>query len=161
VIYRPLTNGGAGINTVSYQNVTAGVSVNLATKTAQNTGGAGSDTLSNFQNLVGSDFNDTLSGTTGSNTIAGGVGNDTITGGGGADTFQFGLNFGHDTIKDFTPSQHDVIQFNQALFTNFAAMMQNTKQVGTNTVITDAAGDTLSLTNVTASTLQSTNFKFV
>ena len=101
-------------------------------------------------------------GTTGNDTVASTAGNDTMWGRTGADTFTFGLNFGHDTIKDFTPSQGDVIQFNQALFTNFAAMMQNnTKQVGTNTVITDTAGDTLTLTNVTPSTLQSKNFTFV
>jgi len=152
-------NGGGGSNTVSYEHATAGVTVNLGTTKAQNTGGAGADTVSNFLNLIGSAFNDTLTGTTGANTIDGGGGNDTIAGGSGADTFKFGPNFGHDTIKDFTPAQGDVIQFNQALFTNFSAMMQNnTKQVGTNTVITDTAGDTLSLTNVTASTLQSKNF---
>jgi Ca2+-binding RTX toxin-like protein len=154
-------NGGGGSNTVSYEHATAGVTVNLGTTKAQNTGGAGADTVSNFLNLIGSAFNDTLTGTTGANTIDGGGGNDTIAGGSGADTFKFGPNFGHDTIKDFTPAQGDVIQFNQALFTNFSAMMQNnTKQVGTNTVITDTAGDTLSLTNVTASTLQSKNFAF-
>jgi hypothetical protein len=100
-------------------------------------------------------------GTTGNDTLASTSGNDTMWGRTGADTFAFGLNFGHDTIKDFTPSQHDIIQFNQALFTNFAAMMKHTQQVGANTVITDTAGDTLTLTNVTASTLQSNNFKFV
>ncbi len=38
-------SGGAGIDTASYANATAGVTVNLATTTAQTTGGAGSDVI--------------------------------------------------------------------------------------------------------------------
>jgi Bacterial Ig-like domain/Bacterial Ig domain/RTX calcium-binding nonapeptide repeat (4 copies) len=101
-------------------------------------------------------------GTTGNDTLASTAGNDTMYGRAGADTFTFGSTFGHDTIKDFTPSQGDVIQFNQALFANFAAMMLHTTQVGSNTVITGtAAADTVTLANVTATSLQQTNFKFV
>ncbi|MBI4030757.1 MAG: hypothetical protein HY370_03710, partial [Proteobacteria bacterium] len=78
--------GGGGTDTVSYLSATAGVTVNLATLTAQNTGGAGTDTVSGFENLTGSDFDDTLTGDTGSNTIQGGVGSDTVNGGDGDDT---------------------------------------------------------------------------
>jgi Ca2+-binding RTX toxin-like protein len=39
----------------------------------------------NFNNLVGSAFNDTLTGSAGANTINGGAGDDTIRGAGGAD----------------------------------------------------------------------------
>ncbi len=55
--------GGAGIDTVSYEHALAGVTVSLAVTTAQNTIGAGTDTLSGFENLIGSAFNDTLTGT--------------------------------------------------------------------------------------------------
>ena len=48
-------------------------------------GGAGSDTVSNFENLTGSSFNDTLAGTAGANVIEGGAGNDVVTGGAGDD----------------------------------------------------------------------------
>ncbi|MBM3519490.1 MAG: hypothetical protein FJX63_01750, partial [Alphaproteobacteria bacterium] len=44
-----------------------------------------SDTLSNFENLTGSDLNDRLTGSSGINIINGGKGDDIITGGGGAD----------------------------------------------------------------------------
>ena len=54
--------GGAGIDTVSYQHALAGVTVSLALTTAQNTLGAGTDTLSGFEHLIGSAFNDTLIG---------------------------------------------------------------------------------------------------
>ena len=91
--------GGAGNDTVSYAHATSGpgglgVTVNLAVTTAQNTVTAGTDTLSGFENLTGSQFNDTLTGTTGNNVITGLGGNDTLTGGGGNDTFVFGPNFG-------------------------------------------------------------------
>ena len=44
-------------------------------------GGANNDILANIENLIGSDFNDTLSGDNNSNIIEGGNGNDTIIGG--------------------------------------------------------------------------------
>ena len=58
-------NGGAGTDTVSYEHAGAAVAVSLATTAAQNTGGAGTDTLSGFENLMGSAFDDTLTGSTG------------------------------------------------------------------------------------------------
>ena len=43
--------GGAGADTVSYAHAAAGVTVSLAMTKAQNTMGAGSDTLSGFENI--------------------------------------------------------------------------------------------------------------
>jgi serralysin len=83
-------NGGAGLDTASYADATAAVRVNLATTAAQATGGAGTDLLSLIENLTGSAFGDTLTGTTAANFIYGGAGNDTITGGAGADNLQGG-----------------------------------------------------------------------
>lgn len=82
-------NGASGTDTLTYASATAGVTVNLATTTAQNTGGAGTDTISNFENLTGSGFNDTLTGTSSSNVIEGGAGNDTMNGGSGTDTLTY------------------------------------------------------------------------
>ncbi|OYW53152.1 MAG: hypothetical protein B7Y80_17460 [Hyphomicrobium sp. 32-62-53] len=78
------THGPAG-DTASYATATAAVTVTLATTASQNTVGAGSDRLSNFENLTGSAFNDRLTGSTGNNIIEGGLGNDLITGGRGVD----------------------------------------------------------------------------
>ena len=64
--------GGSGIDTASYAGAAAGVTVALGTTTAQNTVGDGTDTLSSIENLIGSSFADTLSGTAGDNTISGG-----------------------------------------------------------------------------------------
>ncbi|GAB6141378.1 hypothetical protein JCM14076_21070 [Methylosoma difficile] len=84
------------IDTLSYQyGATAGVTVSLTTTTAQATGGSGSDTISNFENLTGSGYSDNLTGTSGNNTIMGGAGNDTITGLGGTDKLDGGA--GNDT----------------------------------------------------------------
>ncbi len=81
-----IMDGGAGIDTVSYASATSAVTVSLAVTSSQNTIGAGSDTLNNFENLTGSAFNDTLTGNTGNNVIIGGSGNDTINGASGVDT---------------------------------------------------------------------------
>ena len=50
--------GAGGVDTVRYAAAAAGVTVNLSVTTAQNTVGAGLDTLSGFENLSGSAFND-------------------------------------------------------------------------------------------------------
>jgi serralysin len=67
------------------------VTVSLAQTVAQNTVGAGTDTLATIEHLTGSAFSDTLTGSTGANRIAGGAGNDTINGGTGNDTLAGGV----------------------------------------------------------------------
>jgi Ca2+-binding RTX toxin-like protein len=88
--------GGAGIDTLSYANSEfhwnvgdSGVVVSLALAVAQNTGAAGTDTVSGFENLIGSGWNDVLTGSTANNVIEGGYGNDTINGGAGFDTASY------------------------------------------------------------------------
>ncbi len=53
-------DGGDGHDTVDYQwgNNGSGVTVSLAVSGPQNTGGSGSDTLSNIEQLRGSEYND-------------------------------------------------------------------------------------------------------
>ena len=116
-----LLDGGTGNNTANYSLATAGVTVSTAELGAQHTGGAGTDTLVNIQNLIGSNFDDHLTGDQGNNVLNGGLGNDvlnggagddlliggpgnnTLTGGPGHDTFQWQAgNTGHDTITDFS-----------------------------------------------------------
>jgi len=82
--------GGAGTDTASYGTATAAVTVSLALATAQSTAGAGSDTMSGIENLVGSAFADTLAGDTGANALTGGLGDDTLNGGAGNDTLDGG-----------------------------------------------------------------------
>ena len=73
-------DGGAGIDTASYEHAPSGVTVSLALQgTSQNTIGAGFDTLTNFEALRGSAFDDTLTGN-GNSTLEGGPGNDHLIG---------------------------------------------------------------------------------
>jgi len=57
-----LLDGGAGIDAASYADATVGVRVNLSATKAQNTVGAGIDTLASVENLIGSGLVDTLTG---------------------------------------------------------------------------------------------------
>jgi Ca2+-binding RTX toxin-like protein len=80
-------NNDAGGDTASYANSTgSGVTVNLALGTATGSGHGTGDTLSNIENIIGSAFDDTLTGDGNNNVLTGGNGGDTFTGGGGADT---------------------------------------------------------------------------
>ncbi|KTD56730.1 structural toxin protein RtxA [Legionella santicrucis] len=158
-------NGGNGTDTVTYIDAVGGVTVSLATISQQNTVSSGLDTLSNIENLTGSNYNDTLTGNTSANMIIGGQGNDTLTGGAGADTFVWnsGDNIGNptDTITDFNISQ-DKIDITNLLVGNVtAANLSNylsVNVVGSNTQLTidvDGAGSgtatqTINLTNVNA-----------
>ncbi len=97
-----ILNGEAGTDTLNYRNAAGGVKINLTLTSAQITGGAGTDTVSNFENILGSAFNDDLTGTTGANVIDGGDGNDIINGGLGNDTMTGGA--GTDTVTFATAS---------------------------------------------------------
>jgi Ca2+-binding RTX toxin-like protein len=87
-------NGGSGVDTATYVVAGAGVSVSLAVTTAQDTGGAGIDTLTSMENLTGSQFADTLTGNASANFLSGGGGNDVLKGGGGNDTLDGGAGGG-------------------------------------------------------------------
>lgn len=80
-----LLDGGAGNDTASYAAISAAVRVSLAIAGAQATGGAGNDTLTGIENLVGGTGADILVGNDGANLIEGGGGADQLSGGGGAD----------------------------------------------------------------------------
>ena len=138
-------DGGAGIDTLTFQGSGSGVAVNLATHSGSK-GDAASDTFNNFENVLGSKFVDTLFGDGGSNALRGGAGNDVIRGGGGndviaggagtdklyggtgrtsRDTFLFDVtlnsasvaNRNKDVIYDFG-SKYDVLAFDHDAFTN-------------------------------------------
>jgi Ca2+-binding RTX toxin-like protein len=119
-------DGGVGGNDLVSYLFDGAVTVSLAIAGPQDTGGAGTDTLSNFEGLEGSQTGDTLTGDDfansllgrggadtvigggGSDSLLGGPGKDTLTGGLGADTFDFNLKSespkgkNHDIITDFS-----------------------------------------------------------
>ncbi len=88
-------NGGAGTDTVDYSSSGAGVTVNLQTGAGVG-GDAQGDTLVLVENLIGSGFNDILTGNSVANLLSGGAGDDTLDGGAGADAL-FGAA-GDDTL---------------------------------------------------------------
>ena len=83
-------NGGAGIDTASYADALKAVKVDLALTGPQNTAGAGIDTLTSIENLVGSNFADLLKGNDFANHIEGGAAADKLYGFGGADVLDGG-----------------------------------------------------------------------
>jgi len=141
-----MDGGAAGTDTASYQTgATAGVTVSLAIAAAQNTIGAGVDTLVNFENLTGTAFNDTLTGNSAANVVSGldgndmlngGAGNDTLTGAAGNDTVNGGS--GNDSM-DGGAAGSDTASYadaTAAVTVNLAlATAQNTGGSGTDTVL--------------------------
>lgn len=79
-------DGGPGTDTASYSSASSGVTVNLATTSAQNTGGAGTDTLRTVENLVGTSAKDRLTGNGAANKLTGGGSADRLAGAAGSDT---------------------------------------------------------------------------
>ncbi|ATN32508.1 hypothetical protein ACO34A_01625 [Rhizobium sp. ACO-34A] len=101
-------NGGAGVDLLSYENATAGITINIGSTSAQATGGAGTDTVLGFENVRGSSFNDTITGTTGANVITGGAGVDTLLGKSGSDRYIHHSGDGNDIINDDSNSTTDI-----------------------------------------------------
>jgi len=93
-------SGGLGADTVDYAGAPQGVIVDLVAGTGT---GDGTDTLSEFENISGSAFDDLLTGDDNPNAISGGDGNDFVIGGLGDDQLAGGagidtLDFGSSTV---------------------------------------------------------------
>lgn len=82
-------DGGGGSDTVSFAHADAAVTVLLWQEGPQDTG-HGMDTFIDVEHLIGTDYNDQLSGGSASNLIDGGDGSDTIDGGWGNDSLDGG-----------------------------------------------------------------------
>jgi Ca2+-binding RTX toxin-like protein len=93
-------NGGSHtgnlLDYLSYDTSAAGVNVNLATGAASG-GDAQGDTITNFQGVFASAFNDFLTGDATGNGLYGGAGDDVIDGGAGSDYLSGGI--GTDTLS--------------------------------------------------------------
>jgi trimeric autotransporter adhesin len=81
-----LYDGGAGTDTVSYVNATAGVIAGLRLPFT-NSGAALGHSFRNIENLTGSRFADRLTGDDNANVLDGGLGADILTGGKGNDIY--------------------------------------------------------------------------
>ena len=82
-------DGGTGVDIADYGDSTAGVTVDLTAGTGSG-GAAAGDTLSNIEQVYGSNFADVIAGDGGENFLRGFDGADTLNGGGGRDTLRGG-----------------------------------------------------------------------
>ncbi|MEM7060372.1 MAG: calcium-binding protein [Pseudomonadota bacterium] len=139
-------NGGTGTDTVSYANASGGVTVNIDINSAS--GADGTDTLTGFENIIGSGFVDNLFGDGNANVIFGGgggefflfgnggqdslfggEGNDFVGPGGSASNVEAGELYdggaGVDTLEIFTSvvASPQVYDFRQATVQNFEALI--------------------------------------
>ncbi|MGH7006088.1 MAG: calcium-binding protein, partial [Alphaproteobacteria bacterium] len=98
-----ILSGGAGIDTLSYEHSSEGVTIDLRPNllgliSTASGGHAGGDVVAaDFENAVGSNRADTLSGTDGANVLAGLGGSDVLNGNGGDDILVGGA--GADTLN--------------------------------------------------------------
>ncbi len=150
--------GGAGVDTVSYNSAGAGVTFTLVSQIAQTTVGAGSDTVSGFENVVGSAFNDTLTGDGNANVMEGGLGDDIINGGAGTDTVSYAnsasrvvVNLTTTTIQNTLGAGNDTLTLMENLtgsgfadtLTGSAAANVIDGGAGNDTIVGGAGNDTI------------------
>jgi Ca2+-binding RTX toxin-like protein len=78
-------DGGVGSDTVSYAGAAKKIKLDLAKGSSQSTGGGGTDSVRNVEDVIGGDGKDKLSGSGAGNKLTGGGGNDKLVGRGGKD----------------------------------------------------------------------------
>jgi serralysin len=89
--------------------------------------------------------------------IDGGAGNDVLVGGGGHDTFVAQAGNGSDVIYNFDINADKITLQNYGV-TNFSQVQSIAKQVGADTVLSFANGETLTLRGTAASSLTASDF---
>jgi serralysin len=114
--------------------------------------------------LFGRDGNDTIDGGAQNDWIYGEAGDDLLTGGTGNDNFMFNaggngtVNFGHDTITDFTDG--DVIKIAEDIFSDFDDLEDHMEQVGNDVVITYDDGNSITLKDANIGSVTANDFLF-
>ena len=84
-----IIDGGGGIDTVDYSGSKSGVQINLSDNSAHG-GDATGDSISNIENVSGSDHDDSLTGDSGNNVLLGNAGADILDGQDGIDRLEGG-----------------------------------------------------------------------
>lgn len=174
-----LLHGGAGFDTVDFSGLDAGVRVDLAQSSGANawlaaTSAALAD-LDKVEALVGTAFddrltgdpaansfwggagNDTLAGAGGNDTLRGGAGNDLLTGGSGSDRFAFDSGWGSDTIRDFARGKDKVAFEGVAGLTGYAQLSITASAKG---AVVAFGADQILLEGVKAAQLSASDFLF-
>jgi Ca2+-binding RTX toxin-like protein len=166
-----LLDGGGGIDTVSYAGLGGWVSVSLLSGTAYEYFST-SDTVLNFENVVGSAYGDAIYGNDLANVIDGGDGgdfiqagggNDRLTGGAGDDFFYIDASAGSVTIFDFHAGEEIEDSIGLGLgfdFDSFSEVMAVATQSGANTILNFTPDTQLTLVGVNVAALTANRFLF-
>ena len=142
-----VVDGGANASngdTISYEyGAHSGITLDLSITGAQATGGSGLDTVTNFENLIGSAYDDLLSGNAGANVLDGSEGTDTLS----------YANSAYAVVVDLTAQRAvsnavtDVVRnFENVVGSAFDDVM--TGDLGDNIFVGGAGSDTVSYQNV-------------
>lgn len=165
-------NGGEGNDAADFRFATSALNLSVAALTGQVTAGGIQATFSSIEGIIGSDFNDTLTGTGGNNLLSGGAGDDVIDGAGGVDTLSGGA--GTDTLRhgladnDYRTSQvtgFERIQFVRTGTQATLNMQFNASQLGAafagNTILTgSAAQDSVQIFAASGQTVDISGWQF-
>jgi Ca2+-binding RTX toxin-like protein len=174
-----ILDGGVGQDTANYAAALEAVIVNLATG---GTGGeAAGDSYISIEQVLGSAFNDTITGSAADERISGGAGNDTIngaggidyiygdvgndilTGGSGADVFVFGTGFGADKITDFWSGlgRTDRVQLLGTDLHSYADVLSHAVETANGVVLSVNGGlDTITFTGLHLNQFNADDFLF-
>ena len=150
-----LMSGTASIgDTLSYEfGATSGITFDLGTSGKQKTGGSGTDTAINFENLIGSNYNDVLAGNY-STSLVRTTTISVLDGLGGIDTVSFGTaKFGFDIDLSTELAKSGTITYAIRNFENITGSSFNDTMTGDqgDNVFTGGDGvDTVSYLNVKA-----------
>jgi len=159
-----ILDGGEGIDTVLYNNSPAGIVVNLASGTGQG-GDAERDILKNVEKVVGTKYNDIITGDDNANILEGRGGDDILTGGQGSDVFVVSQEAGNVIIKDFEIAKDKIDISFCGTIKSFKELLNKVgykiSDQGGNTEITLDFHHKITLINVDPSTLQASQFIFV
>ena len=156
---------GNGNTRISYANSGLGVTIDLAAGTASGAA-VGTDTFTGVNRARGSNGNDTISGDGNNNVlegqggndlIDGRGGNDTLTGGQGGDTFVYANGGGADTVTDFNAAFGDKVDLTGV---SNVYSIADVFALASGSTINFGGGNTLTLTGITITNLNASNFVF-
>lgn len=167
-------DGGIGTDTASYETAASGVSLDLSQGNGS-VGNANGDTFISIENLLGSAFddkmtgddaaniidgsdgNDLIRGRKGEDTIIGGAGDDMLFGGGGADQFIFRADDGADDVGGFNVSL-DTIMFENSAITSLESIDISETAAG---LVLDYGSGTVTILGLGEADIASVHFEFL
>ncbi|WP_299951334.1 hypothetical protein [uncultured Ruegeria sp.] len=141
------------------QSVTVNLSTGIFSFAVQD--GTKSGSLTNIEHVVGTEFNDTITGDSNANMLDGAQGNDQIWAGEGSDTIIFARGFDDDVVHDFNIAE-DTIRFDLAgAHSDLNSTGITTEAIGSDVKITVADHGSVTLKNKALTDLDTIQFEFL